>query len=201
MDAFKAPQGRKKMPLSEYVAGTTDSGSDSAAPSPPKRKKVLSAEAKERHKVCNRLGARRARAQQRLDMEVLKAQNALLSLELNMTRNALYKVAPPELCAQVVMNIEHAKIMLIESYSAPDAGSGDDDDDDDDEGGDSAATANEGPTGEFQEKLSVLCKYVEDNPVEPRAAAAAAARAERQIPLPPPLPLPSATSAPPVTAR
>jgi len=66
--AFKAPQGRKRK------AGDDDTDQQQqpppAAASSPKKKRPLTAEAKERHRVCNRLGARRARAQARLDMEV-----------------------------------------------------------------------------------------------------------------------------------
>ena len=74
-----------------------------------KRRRKLTEQAKERHRVCNRLGARRARAQARLDMEVMKAQNALLYLELSMTRAALYSVGQREFCARVAFDIEQAK--------------------------------------------------------------------------------------------
>ena len=74
-----------------------------------KNKRKLTEQAKERHRVCNRLGARRARAQARLDMEVMKAQNALLYLELSMTRAALYSVGQREFCARVAFDIEQAK--------------------------------------------------------------------------------------------
>ena len=81
-----------------------------------KRRRKLTEQAKERHRVCNRMGARRARAQARLDMEVMKAQNALLYLELSMTRAALYSVGQREFCARVAFDIEQAKGKLFCFY-------------------------------------------------------------------------------------
>ena len=98
--------------FNEGEAAAVDGGSEedkNSAANMKKNKRKLTEQAKERHRVCNRLGARRARAQARLDMEVMKAQNALLYLELSMTRAALYSVGQREFCARVAFDIEQAK--------------------------------------------------------------------------------------------
>ena len=74
-----------------------------------KRRRKITKQAQARHRETNRLGARRARAQARLDLEVLKAQNALLYLELSMTRAALHSIGEREFCARVAFDIEQAK--------------------------------------------------------------------------------------------
>jgi 6-phosphogluconolactonase (cycloisomerase 2 family) len=74
-----------------------------------KRRRKLSKQAQERHREANRSFARRARAQAISDMEVLKAQNALLYLEVSMTRTALYSIGEREFCARVAFDIEQAK--------------------------------------------------------------------------------------------